>query len=266
MNAEHLTALRQHELDVVTATLASLGIHQGRLLEIGAGTGEQARVLSARGYEVTAIDLADSRYAASRVWPVIDYDGLRLPFADHSFRIVFSSNVLEHVTNTDRMQQEIRRVLTPDGIAIHVLPSPVWRVLTQFTHYPWLLKTLLSTLVARLTGSRPPVAPTPQPRQPRIATRSIWHRAIYANRHGEHGNALTEASHFRRARWTRVFSDNDFEVIVSMPSGLLYSGYALLGERLGIQTRERMAALFGSACHVFVLRPRRSDTSLVNGR
>ena len=89
MDNEYLATLRRNELESVLALLAKHGVRGGRLLEIGAGTGEQARALSARGYDVTAIDLEGSRYASDRVWPVIDYDGSVFPFEDNSFDIVF---------------------------------------------------------------------------------------------------------------------------------------------------------------------------------
>src|SRR5208283_5218724 len=97
---------------------------RGRVLEIGAGTGQQALELKRRGFDVAAIELADSAYAGARVFPVTDYDGARIPFPDRSFDAVFSSNALEHVRDLAFMHAEIRRVLKPGGIAVHVMPTP----------------------------------------------------------------------------------------------------------------------------------------------
>ena len=96
---------------------------RGRLLEIGAGTGWQALALVKRGYEVSAVDLPASKYAGDRVFPVIDYDGHTLPFKDGAFGMVYSSNLLEHIPHLEAFQQEIHRVLRPDGCVVHVLPS-----------------------------------------------------------------------------------------------------------------------------------------------
>jgi len=46
-----------------------------------------------------------------------------LPFADGSYDVVFASHVLEHVDKDLQALREIRRVLSPNGIAI--LPVPV---------------------------------------------------------------------------------------------------------------------------------------------
>ncbi|MFA7608044.1 MAG: methyltransferase domain-containing protein [Rhodocyclaceae bacterium] len=254
MNLEHLSALRQHELDTVLKQLHRHGMNSGRLLEIGAGTGQQALTLAAKGYHVSAIDLPQSRYAPDRVWPVINYDGQTLPFADNSFDIVYSSNVLEHIADTDRMQHEISRVLTPEGLAIHVLPSPAWRVLTMLMHYPWLATTLVRLVKRKLKPQGQNNISPESSLLPDMAGRSdLWRRIPYANRHGEHGNALTEAYHFRRTRWRNDFERNNFRVVEILPSGLIYSGYALLGGRLPIATRAQLASLCGSACNIFIL-------------
>src|SRR5262245_53622059 len=86
-----------------------------RVLELGAGTGWQARELSRRGYAVEAVDIPDGHYTRARIWPVRDYDGRRLPFEDGSFDLVFSSNVLEHVEGLPEHLAEQRRVLKEGG-------------------------------------------------------------------------------------------------------------------------------------------------------
>ena len=126
---DHLDAIRGAELD----TIASFFPVGARILEIGAGTGKQALELQRRGFEVTAIEVADSNYAAHRVFPIKDYDGRTIPLGDRSVDLVFSSNVLEHVEDLSRMHAEIRRVLAPGGACIHVLPTHTWRFWTTLT-------------------------------------------------------------------------------------------------------------------------------------
>lgn len=51
------------------------------------------------------------------------YDGIRLPFADNHFDLVFSWGVFEHVSDVPRVLNEVRRVTKPDGrIFICVYP------------------------------------------------------------------------------------------------------------------------------------------------
>jgi hypothetical protein len=68
LSLDYLDAIRVAELEKI----ASLFPAGGRVLEIGAGTGKQALELQRRGFEVSAIELADSNYAIHRVFPIKD--------------------------------------------------------------------------------------------------------------------------------------------------------------------------------------------------
>jgi 2-polyprenyl-3-methyl-5-hydroxy-6-metoxy-1,4-benzoquinol methylase len=92
-NLEFLHAEREWEIE----RLARLFPTGCRILELGGGTGYQAQQLAHRGFPVASIDLPSSNYQQHKVFPVIVYDGRTFPFANGSFDVVFSSNVLEHV-------------------------------------------------------------------------------------------------------------------------------------------------------------------------
>jgi hypothetical protein len=64
------------------------------VLDIGAGTGVQAQMMTGAGYAVEAIDMPTSVYANDGVFPIHDYDGHRIPFPEATFDVVCSSNVL----------------------------------------------------------------------------------------------------------------------------------------------------------------------------
>ena len=136
----HLERIRRAEGELALARMQQLKPPPARLVEIGGGSGWQAQEFASAGYAVASYDLANSDYAAERVFPVRDYDGHRLPEADASADIVFSSNVLEHIPHVREFQSEILRVLKPDGIALHILPSAHWRLWTSATHYPWVAR------------------------------------------------------------------------------------------------------------------------------
>jgi 2-polyprenyl-3-methyl-5-hydroxy-6-metoxy-1,4-benzoquinol methylase len=131
-----LEVLRRRELSVVTEVLAQAANSGAALLEIGGGAGWQAHDLAALGYKVRSVDIEDRSVA----FPVELYDGHRLPFGDGSFDIVFSSNVLEHIPHVDTFHAELRRVLKPGGVGIHLMPTPTWRVATLLAHYPHLCR------------------------------------------------------------------------------------------------------------------------------
>lgn len=206
-------AIRRHELDVVLLLLPN----SGRVLEIGAGAGWQAKYLANRGYIVSAIDLPSSNYLEKRIWPVIDYDGSKIPFDDNTFDVIFSSNVLEHIPNIYAFQEEIHRVLKQDGLVIHVLPSSGWRFWTNISH-----------LIKRWNV-------------PQI--------------HGEHAkNPFTEMFYFSRRYWTRLFRETGWAVEACYSNKLFYTGHLIMGSRLTINTRRKLSRLLGGACNIFSLR------------
>lgn len=208
----HLEGIRKCELGTVLGLLPA----SGRILEIGAGTGWQANSLKRHGYEVQAIDLPASTYSENRIFPVIDYDGKNIPFADNTFDIVFSSNALEHIPHLHEFQNEIHRVLKPSGIAIHVIPSGSWRFWTNVTFF--------------LT---------------------VW---TFSAPHGEHAkNSFTEIYYFSRRWWTRLFRDTGWQVVSYYPNKLFYTGCSVKDARLNIELRKKLSHLLGSSCHIFIL-------------
>lgn len=107
----------------------------GKLLELGAGQGQDGRFFAERGYEVTstdrervALDIGKQKTPAelsSKI--VLQQVDLRekLPFADASFSVVYAHLSL-HYFNTKITKQifaEIRRVLRPGGVLAFLVNS-----------------------------------------------------------------------------------------------------------------------------------------------
>lgn len=108
----------------------------GRLLEVGAGTGQDAVFFAGAGLDVTAVDLSPEHVARCRakgltahVREVLD---LRLPAA--SFDAVWSMNCLLHVPNADlpAALAGIAAVLRPGGLFY----LGVWGGTESFEGYP----------------------------------------------------------------------------------------------------------------------------------
>jgi SAM-dependent methyltransferase len=247
----HLDELRRAEIDEIV----SLFPPRARVLEVGAGSGRQARELERRGFQVTAVELPDSNYAAHRVFPIVDYDGAAIPLPDASADVVFSSNVLEHVPDLARLHAEIRRVLAPGGCCVHVLPTHTWRLWTTLTSYLEAVAFSVSSLPQLVPRARPGGAELRRLRQ-------AWYRTIrhtvglcLPRRHGERGNVISELWLFHPGWWRQHFRAHGFAIVNEAPVGLFYTGEMLLGSRLGIARRKRLSRVLGSSCHVFKLVP-----------
>ncbi len=100
------------------------------ILDLGCGNGAHVESLRSRGFNAWGCDLpgpnapdlpADG--ATKDYLLTIEMQPYRLPFADNRFDCVISSQVLEHVMDYTAAFQEIRRVLKPGGISLHIFPS-----------------------------------------------------------------------------------------------------------------------------------------------
>jgi SAM-dependent methyltransferase len=227
--------------------------HGAHILEIGAGRGQQALEISRLGFTLEAIDIPSSLYARNRVFPITDYDGRTIPFANNSFDVVFSSSVLEHVPDISRIHAEIRRVLKPGGRAVHVVPTHLWRIWTTLSAFPAAMPGLhqaFRDLAAPGGGLRRMLS-----RGRGVACQLV--APLRQGRHGERGNILTETWYFHPRWWRKNFRDAGFCVEQEAPMGLFYTGYTSMGAKWDIQKRARLASRLGSVCRLFVLSPRK---------
>jgi SAM-dependent methyltransferase len=100
-------------------------LNQGRVLDVGSGTGENALFLAENGFSVTGVDLSSRAIAAARAKTVerrlkVDFqvgNALSLDFKDDLFDNVIDSGLFHTFTDNDRptYAHEIARVLVPGG-------------------------------------------------------------------------------------------------------------------------------------------------------
>ncbi len=215
-----LKAIRQAEIEAIRPVLPPAG----RILEIGAGQGWQAAQLSRWGYEVTALDLPDSRPPEISQFPVGVFNGTDLPFPDGFFDVIFSSSVMEHVAAFAPLQRELRRVLKPGGIAIHIVPNAVWRIWTFLVHYLECLRRPRKLLFA-----------------------------FFPPRHGETGTVFSEFILFCRCNWKKKFTRQGWTIVSCFSNRLFYTGQLLFADCLSLGARRFLALFLGGVCTVFVL-------------
>jgi SAM-dependent methyltransferase len=205
------------------------------------------------------LDVATRDRHQHSYYPVQEYDGRAIPLSDSSVDLVFTSHVLEHIDSLTPFLAEIRRVMKPDAVAIHILPSATWRIWTSIAHYPFVLKTLL---VGKPKDSLVNVASVRDAAHRHGVARAIGKTIVHPLvAHGRHSNAAAEVQAFRKRRWKAVFSQNGFVIVSAAPNGIFYTGYGVL-PAMALAKRRAMAAAFGSAAHTFVLRKAEREPGL----
>jgi len=101
--------------------------HGKATLDVGCGGGLLAEEFARLGCHVTGIDPSEPSLETARAHAAasglsIDYRtgvGEALPFPDQSFEIVYCCDVLEHVTDLERVIAEIARMLIPGGVFLY---------------------------------------------------------------------------------------------------------------------------------------------------
>lgn len=246
---QYLNELRAFEMERLLPYIPA----GARVLEFGAGTGQQARFLAERGYDVVAVDLPQSNYAEHLVFPVTQYDGEHIPLEDSSVDVIFSSNVMEHVENVPAIMAEFHRILRPGGFGVHVMPTPAWRF--------W---TFMSGFANAFVGAvrLPGDLMNPPSNSSRRAALLKGLRTIAASiipiGHGTSFEGFSELYTFSRHAWLKLFESNGFDVVRDEPIGLFYTGHMLFGGSLHYARRESLSRSLGSATRIYVVKRRAS--------
>jgi len=114
---------------VLAEVLASLELPGGsRILDAGCGSGRNMVELAAHG-QVTGVELAPASVEVARargVGEVLQGSVVPLPFADSSFDLVVSLDVIEHLDDDREALREFRRVSAPGGRLIITVPAYQW--------------------------------------------------------------------------------------------------------------------------------------------
>jgi SAM-dependent methyltransferase len=249
-----LQELRESELRDILPFLPP----RGRLLDIGAGAGWQAKYLSELGYEVEAADVAASGYAAHRVFPIREYDGRTLPYPQAHFDVVFCSHLLLQIRHLSSFHEQMRRVMKSEGLTVIVIGSSTWRIWTNVAFY-LVLPCRVARWVARRCrglGPKPEVDKSASnasgPSLPNPAESIL--KLIAPPRQGTVGNALSEIWLFSRQHWVKVFRDDGWRVEHQGTIRLFFTGEALLGVRLNIPMRRALGHVLGGSANFYILR------------
>jgi len=99
-----------------------------RALDLGCGAGTFTAVLAELGADAIGVEVAEAALSRARAaypelaFRLVPVDG-PLPFEDGAFDLVWASEVIEHVADTERWLSEVSRVLAPSGRLLLTTPN-----------------------------------------------------------------------------------------------------------------------------------------------
>jgi SAM-dependent methyltransferase len=114
---------------VLDGVIAGLGLPpQARILDAGCGSGRNMIELARHG-TVTGVELSDTSVALARerhAGEVVAGSVLEMPFAEDSFDLATSLDVIEHLEDDLAVLRELRRVVAPGGCLLVTVPAYQW--------------------------------------------------------------------------------------------------------------------------------------------
>ncbi len=123
-----IKALLSNFIDKICASLISIGASKKRGIDAGCGEAHMLGHLHARGVvgEIVAVDVNNDYLAyAMKKYPYDDFlaaDLINLPFPDHTFDYVISTEVFEHLDDPVSAIAELRRIGKKDAYLIISVP------------------------------------------------------------------------------------------------------------------------------------------------
>lgn len=150
MNYKLLFPTYRNRYLFVKENLAYFGTNKtfAKTLNLGTGEGDYDPMIAARTKTLISCDINENDIRFARALNAdlknTSYqteDALQLSFADDSFDLLVSVDVMEHVGQPERMTEEIGRVLRPGGLAFITFPQlffpwtydPINRILSKVT-------------------------------------------------------------------------------------------------------------------------------------
>lgn len=229
----HLQKIRRQEFELIFERFPSKAFPAG--LELGAGDGYQSKLMEPYVRSLVSTDfqrppLTDK--TGSVIFRACDAEEIGQNFGASEFDLVYSSNLLEHLPDPGSALRGAHKVLRDDGITIHVVPSPTWKLFHLLLYPVHLFARTLEVISERV---RPQESRQDheavhvsafQVLNPKTTRRrrSRLNRLLIPEPHGVSPSNFSEFHAFSKGRWKRELGLASFDVLAVL-KGPLASGY-----------------------------------------
>ncbi|MDC1424492.1 class I SAM-dependent methyltransferase, partial [Gammaproteobacteria bacterium] len=201
---EYSEEYRLKEVDILKDYLKNKNFKKG--LELGAGTGFQSTQIHNMFEELIVSDFNEDRLNSLKDFSnirrvILDSEMLLDHFDQKTFDFIYSSNHLEHLPNPGDCIEACYQVLKDDGICIHILPNPTWRLFQTILHYPTKILNLIDRFTKKKKINNEHRLESYGNNIKSNKNSSFIHGVLFPKPHGVSTNFLIEHFAFRKRKW-----------------------------------------------------------------
>ena len=215
-----------------------------KVLEIGGGDGFIAKKIHDQGYEITSIDQIP-KYP--QYFLVTKGNASELSYEDEKFDIIFSSHVLAHINEIELFFDESKKILKKNGLMIHIVPSNVWSIVTNFWHYILLPQLYVQWKKEKLKKNSNKEINVDK----KLKYKNRIINILFLHPLGTNPSFIYEFYYFSKYGWKKIFKNQKFNIISVENGPYFYSGHGILKNKL-FKLRKMLAknGITGSFCFV----------------
>jgi len=255
---EYIHNIRKEAIKKIEKYLVKTEIIIG--LEIGAGDGYQSRIIVDYLKKLMVTELSKSRLKTVRdkriEYFICDAEKLGSKFNNDQFDLIFSSHLIEHLPNPEKMMHSCYNLINENGLVIHVVPSCWYAFFRLLFWYPSIFvrykyrqhknnKIDLFKLKNPIINNNLKVK-----YKPRLKIFEI----LLPRPHGVSIGIIREIWDLRKKRWKNFFIKNKFDVI-EIINGSCFSGYGF-----GLEKSKKILSKAGIASeYIYILRKLRNE-------
>ncbi len=114
--------IKSYSLKKKVSLINSFHPEKGRLLDIGAGTGDFLATAKANGWQITGLEPSE-KARNSAISKGVSFENDINNIENQSFDVVTMWHVLEHVPNIEQQIKDLKRLLKPNGTIIIAVPN-----------------------------------------------------------------------------------------------------------------------------------------------
>ena len=218
--SEYQHKYKKKELDIIFSRCPDRLFQGG--LELGAGDGFQATLLAKYVSRLISTelksDILKQKSTNSIEYRICNAEEAINAFDKKEFDLIFSSNLLEHLPNLQQALNGIHELLKDDGITIHIMPNPFWKLCHMLFYIPNRCLIALERMLNNKPVRKNDLSKTRSTQKPLI------HRLLTLKPHGASEGNIKELMAFTKSRWKKEFEKANLELI-KIIKGPVHSGY-----------------------------------------